>query len=144
VNVQARDVAKQLGGAKVLGREVRDYGDLDALVEAGLPAESVRSLVHSLGEFASSQNSETLVQQVLSGVLAGAAPSAEDSRIIERLARLISEAEAAFGAREAAIEFVTAPHDRLGKKRPVDCLGSELVLKQVEQVLDSIMFGLPA
>lgn len=44
MNVLPKDIASVLGGMKTLGREVRDFADLDAVIEAGLPAEAVASV----------------------------------------------------------------------------------------------------
>jgi uncharacterized protein (DUF2384 family) len=64
--------------------------------------------------------------------------------LIERTARLAASAELAFGNWPDALEFLFAPHDRIGGKRPIECVETELSLKQVEQELDAIVFGLPA
>ncbi|HMQ57633.1 MAG TPA: MbcA/ParS/Xre antitoxin family protein [Rhizobiaceae bacterium] len=68
----------------------------------------------------------------------------DKSIIDERVARLHGIANKTFGNEMTAAEFLVTPHDRLGGLRPVDCASSTNSLKQVEQVLDSILFGLPA
>jgi putative toxin-antitoxin system antitoxin component (TIGR02293 family) len=125
-----------MGGRKALGRDVRNFGDLNAVVEAGLPAEALDTIRKLLGD--GDLNAQ------LRKALFSDQPGRAASRTIERTARLVASAQAAFGSRSAAREFVLTPHTRLGGMRPIDCVQTELALKQVEHILDSILFGLPA
>lgn len=132
MNVLAKDIAELMGGKRVLGRDVRDYADLDAVVEAGLPKAARTALKHHFGAAAPA------------GLDLDGSYGAEASRATERLARLFVLAEQAFGDEAGAREFLTTPHDRLAGRSPVDCVKTELAFKQVETILDSIRFGLPA
>ena len=135
MNVQAKDIAEIMGGKQVLGREVRDFADLDAVVEAGLPVAVVETLRQHLGSALGSSSKR---------ILSARMPSRNRSRVIERIARMFAASERTFGSEDGAREFLLAPHARLGCKRPIDCVETELAFKQVEQILESITFGLPA
>jgi putative toxin-antitoxin system antitoxin component (TIGR02293 family) len=136
VNVLPKDIASVLGGKKTLGREVRDYADLDAVIESGLPAEAVarvKELFRGREELA-----------LYHGLFLARHAGVERSRKLERVARLYSLSLSVFGDADAAKEFLFTPHDRLGGRAPVLLAETELGLKQAEQILDGIAYGMPA
>jgi putative toxin-antitoxin system antitoxin component (TIGR02293 family) len=61
----------------------------------------------------------------------------------ERLARLFTYATRVFGNPEDARAFMYRPHPELDGRRPVDACLTELGGRAVENVLDSLAFGLP-
>jgi putative toxin-antitoxin system antitoxin component (TIGR02293 family) len=134
VNVLPKDIASVLGREKALGREVRDYADLDAVVESGLPAAAVARVKDLF------QGHEELYRRYFSMTEA----SVEGSRRLERIARLYSLSLAAFGNSEAAKEFLFTQHERLANRPPIFLTETELALKQVEPILVAIAYGLPA
>ena len=164
MNVPARDIAKLFGGEKVLGRKVRDYADLDAVIEAGLPEDAVRSLSEAVvsvmrvrrkakRDFPAPVGVRITVHgtdepvthgRSLGGLLRATVASPERSRKLERLARLYALAERVIDDRDFANAFLHKPHSRLNGRAPIACVETELATKQVEQILNSIAYGLPA
>jgi hypothetical protein len=67
-----------------------------------------------------------------------------DSERIERYARFLAIAKKVFGTMPRALDFLSTEHDRLGGRTPLACLSTELGGREVEAILDSIAFGLPA
>jgi putative toxin-antitoxin system antitoxin component (TIGR02293 family) len=61
----------------------------------------------------------------------------------ERLARLFTYATRVFGNIADARTFMYRPHPELEGRRPVDACLTELGGRMVENVLDSLAFGLP-
>jgi putative toxin-antitoxin system antitoxin component (TIGR02293 family) len=61
----------------------------------------------------------------------------------ERLMRLFTQAQNAFQDLEDAREFMRRPHPELGCRRPIDAAMTELGGRNVERVLDSLLYGLP-
>lgn len=164
MNVPAKDIAKLFGGEKVLGRKVRDYADLDAVIEAGLPAEAVQALSQSMVSVTRMPSRPKGVYRVpvgtrigahdaavdaptgrsMGGLFKGTAASAERSRKLERVARIYALAERVFNDKDFANAFLHKPHSRLNGRAPIACVETELATKQVEQILNSIAYGLPA
>ena len=155
MNVPARDIATLFGGEKVLGRKVRDYADLDAVIEAGLPVGAVDEIRNTVAGktvvvrsrqaiAAFKRNNPERVHGVGQGLFMAKAASPERSRKLERLARLYALAERVFGGRAYANEFLHKPHSRLDGRAPIECIETELATKQVEQILNAIAYGLPA
>jgi putative toxin-antitoxin system antitoxin component (TIGR02293 family) len=136
VNVLPKDIASVLGGKQTLGRDVRDYADLDAVIESGLPAAAVARVK----ELFKGREELELYRSLFMARHAGV----DRSRKLERVARLYSLALSIFGDAEPAKEFLFTPHDRLGKRAPVLLAETELGLKQAEQILDAIAYGMPA
>lgn len=70
--------------------------------------------------------------------------TAAESERTERLARVIASAEVVWDDRDAARQWLLAPHPELNGKRPLDAAMSELGARQVEDLLDRIYYGIPA
>lgn len=131
-----KDIASVLGGKKTLGREMRDYADLDAVIESGLRA----AVVARVKELFQGRERLSIYRNLFLRRHAGA----ERSRRLERIPRLFYPALSAFENPETAKEFLFTPHDRLANRAPVFLNEPELGLKQVEQIHEAIAFGLPA
>ena len=133
------DIARLMGGEKVLGHRVRTLEDLRRLVEAGLPVEALTRVVARVAE---------------PGLRYGIVPratlhrrrvrlSVEESERLERLARITALAEDVWEDDDRAHEFLRSAQPQLGGERPVDLARTDLGARQVEDLLLKLEFGLP-
>lgn len=70
--------------------------------------------------------------------------SAAESERTERLARVIAAAEFAWNDEADAREWLTKPHPELGNRTPLEASTSELGARRVEDLLDRLIYGIPA
>ena len=134
MQVKPKDIAEILGGAKVLGRAVNTLADLDAVVSAGLPLASEQSVRQKLAG--------DLLLQVSTG--SSKEMDKPSSEVLERIARMFLYAEQVFGHQARASDFLHTPHPLLYGATPLAKLHSELGGREVEAILDSLAYGLPA
>ena len=66
------------------------------------------------------------------------------SQKAERLARVFAMAEAIWQDEAAARRFMSTPHPELGDRTPLDVAMTEIGARQVEEVLERGLHGLPA
>jgi len=139
-------VSEVLGGTRTLKHRVRTLNDLHEIVAEGLPKTSVRALFSHLSE---RYNVEI---QPLRDFVAPRATlkrrrtrlSPTESQRLERLARIVAMTEEVWQDKTAAAEFLTRPHRGLGGRTPLQMAATDLGTRQVEELLASIEFGLPA
>src|SRR6266852_6990029 len=144
INVER--VSRVLGGTRILKHRVRTLNDLHEIVAEGLPKTSVRALFSRLSE------RYDLEVQALRDFVAPRATlkrrrtrlSPTESQRLERLARIVAMTEEVWQDRSAAAEFLTRPHRGLGGRTPLQMAATDLGTRQVEELLASIEFGLPA
>ena len=141
--MQTEAIADALGGRKVLGRTIKNAGDLAQLVRKGLPAGSVTALAGKL-HLANGALSTTLAipQRTLTRRLsqASALTPAESDRTV-RMARMYANAVEMIGDREKAIEWLRTPNRALGGEKPLDQLDTDMGARMVEDVLGRIAYG---
>lgn len=139
-------VSDILGGTQTLKHRVRTLNDLHDLVTAGLPKGSVRALLTHLSEH------YPVEVQPLRDFIAPPATlkrrrtrlSPAESQRLERLARIVAMTEQVWQETTAAAEFLTRRHRVLGGRTPLQMATTDLGVRQVEELLASIEFGLPA
>ena len=138
-------VAKKLGGKRVLRREITSELELAEAVRAGLPFQSLDSLLAELAGWAGSQadvyrvvGSARTLQRKRS---ARTDLSVDESDRLARLARLVVRAEEALGDAEKARHWLTQPNRALGGQRPLTLLDSDAGALAVERVLGRIEHG---
>lgn len=141
----AMAVAKKLGGKRVLRREITSELELAEAVRAGLPFQSLDSLLAELAGWAGSQadvyrvvGSARTLQRKRS---ARTDLSVDESDRLARLARLVVRAEEALGDAEKARHWLTQPNRALGGQRPLTLLDSDAGALAVERVLGRIEHG---
>ena len=139
-------VSEILGGTRTLKHRVRTLNDLHDLVAEGLPKTSVRALFSRLSE-----RYDVEVQPLRDFVAPRATLkrrrtrlSPTESQRLERLARIVAMTEEVWQNKTAAAEFLTRPHRGLGGRTPLQMAVTDLGARQVEEILASITFGLPA
>ena len=142
--VRPKDIADVLGGPTVLGRVVRDLGDLDEVVRAGLPRLALTSLEAHVPPRAGKKVSPVrgVVGRHIEADQTVLVPAAGERA--GRVARIVAMATKVFGSPAAATEFLTTPHDRLDGRAPLACLATDLGGREVEEILNATAFGLPA
>ena len=140
---------------ELAGRMVREthpvYGDgsgLEAIREAvakGLPAEAVRQLQAELKRFGVRRASEYVNGIVPRATLQRRERLKEDEgETVLRVASVVALAVYVGGSDEWAAEWLTCRHPMLGGARPIDRALSAVGARQVEHILYSLHFGLPA
>jgi putative toxin-antitoxin system antitoxin component (TIGR02293 family) len=136
-------IAEVMGGSGILGLEVRSFQDLESTVSIGLPKTALRRTLERVYLTAGD------VRQAMYRVVPEATfkrrtrLSREEGERTERLARVIAAAEYVLDDREDAREWLIKPHPELGNRSPLEAAQSELGARRVEQVLDSLLYGLP-
>ena len=153
------------GGAKLLGRPVRQLSDLEKIVLEGMPFSAVENAFRVVSPGQSKDELHVMLhvvfhaddgkrygdlQKALSKISAkkGIASSlrletAEGERA-ERLARIYALALKAVGSKKAAGAFMFAPHKMLAGSTPLEKLETEVGAHEVERILAASIYGLPA
>jgi putative toxin-antitoxin system antitoxin component (TIGR02293 family) len=136
--------AALMGGSKVLGRSVESINDMRAAVEAGLPKAALKRVVQSLTSDPQSQRA--LIHKLVPEPTfrrAGKRLNLAGSERTERLARITALAQFVWDDETDVREFMTTPHPMLDGKTPAEMAVTDLGARQVEDILSSLIFGLP-
>ena len=147
MSVSAEKIAEVLGGQRVLGRRVRSMRELDAVVREGIPKSALDTFIGSLT--ASNRGTDFTVQ-LRNKIVSRATYQRVDrlnlqvSETTERLARLYALALSVFEDREAATRFLMSPHPELDGRAPFDVALTEIGGREVEEVIERGLHGLPA
>jgi len=147
MNVDAMAIADVLGGSGVLGRPIRDTRDLEDAVRAGIPKPALDRLVATIVSGDRADDSGVRLRNKI-------VPRATYQRVerfnlqvsetTERIARLYALALFAFQDSEAAARFMMHPHPELGARTPFDTALNEVGGREVEEVIERGLHGLPA
>ena len=133
---------ESLGGERILGRQVRNSGELGEAIRQGFPPRVLDSLMESSGltlrEIAESLDIpiRTLQRHRNEGRLA---PSESDR--LYRLAHVMALAVHYLGDREAAMDWLRYPLPALGGVPPLRLLDTDPGLREVERILGRIAYG---
>lgn len=154
MGVEVVDIARILGGAKTLDREINVFADLRVAIEQGLPAKAamltMKVVVNPLVE---SQREEFMGVVFKTDARKKSFEDAKawddrlteaESERTERIARIFALATNALGDAVTARQFMTTPHPRLGNISPLKNLGNEVGAIEIEDMLNAVLFGLPA
>lgn len=132
-----------LGGVAVLGRAVASSRALAELVREGLPAESLSQLARRLDLRQAEISAKIgIPQRTLTRRLARHArlTAAESDRTV-RLAQVYANAVDSLGSEEKAAQWLKTPNRALRGNRPLDQLDTDPGVREVEDVLGRIAFG---
>ena len=140
--IDARDIAALLGGRSALKRTVRDFSDLAAAVEEGLPSDAMRALVKS-GTTTATEISESvrIPERTLMRLQKRERLPADESDKIYRLAYIVATATKTFDSQEKAHRWLRRPNRALGNRTPLVLIRTEPGLSQVERELGRIEYG---
>ena len=141
--VAIKEVVSVLGGTKKLGKSIKSERDLEKIVNAGLPAESVETVVDRIFPNASKKHYEQVVPRSTLNRkrINKLSLPAQYSEKVERLARIYAFALEVWDSEEDAREFMTKKHPMLDDRTPFEASMTDLGARQVEQVLGRLMFG---
>ena len=147
MSVPAEKIAEALGGLPVLGQPVRSLRDLEDLVHSGIPKSALDAVIVAL--IAPRQG--LITKASLRGKVVPRATyhraerlNLQASETTERLARLYALALSAFEDGDAAARFFTTPHNELERRTPFDVALTEIGGREVEEVIERGLHGLPA
>ena len=146
MSVAAEQIAKVLGGRRVLGRRVTSMRELDDIVREGMPKTALDTFIDALGR---SQYGEFAVQ-LRNKIVPRATYNRVDrfnlqvSETTERMARLYAMALAVFDEPEAAARFMANTHPELDNRTPFEAALTEIGGREVEEVIERGLHGLPA
>jgi putative toxin-antitoxin system antitoxin component (TIGR02293 family) len=139
----ARSIPDLLGGEPVLGRTATQGGALAKLVREGLPARSLFLLAQRL-DLRQAEISEKIgiPQRTLSRrIQRHARLTAAESDRTMRLAQVYTAAVDALGSEDKATQWLKAPNRALRGGRPLDQLDTDPGVREVEDVLGRIAYG---
>ncbi len=129
----------------VMNTESRSLAELSEAVEQGLPKSALKATAKHL--YAEPSEQTKFVYRVVPEATfkrrQGRLSPAESERT-ERLARMVATAEYCLNSKEAARLFLTSPHWKFNNRIPIEVAMTELGGRQVEQLLFSLSWGLPA
>ena len=149
MGIPAAEVATVLGGRRILGRRVQDGRDLDELIREGVPKPALERLVSLLSEPMGGDGA-TLRVRLRNKIVPRATYQRVErfnlqvSETTERLARLYALASQAFGNSPGAARFMMTPHPELSGRTPFDVALTEVGGREVEEVIERGLYGLPA
>lgn len=141
--VDIGNIAEILGGEAILG-PVRTLGQLNEIVERGLPKQSLRNLARVV--FVDKRQQRQLMFRIVPEATFKRRKdrlSPGESEKTERLARVTAYANKVWNDAAAAREFLTTAHPLLARRTPVEAAATDLGARQVESILASIEHGLP-
>ncbi|MGH9393630.1 MAG: type II RES/Xre toxin-antitoxin system antitoxin [Terriglobales bacterium] len=136
-------VSQVLGGAKAVGRNLRNTGELAAAIRAGLPAASAAALAQRLGltqtESAAvlGMSARTLQRRLAQG--ARLTP-VESDRVV-RVAQVLAAAIEVLADQTRAVAWLRAPNRALGGAVPLAEITTGPGATAVQQVLGRIAYG---
>lgn len=141
--IDARNVARILGGEAALGRRVRTVRELRHAVEEGLPVESLESTARYVA--GSEQGAAEIKYRIVPKTTLHRRErlTPEESQRLERLARITALAEQVWEDRALAHEFLTSAQPQLDGERPVELARTDLGAREVEELLLGIEYALP-
>ena len=147
MSVDATAIASVLGGSGILGRPIRDTRDLEDAVRTGIPKPALDRLITTIAPAERAGDSSVRLRNKI-------VPRATYQRVerfnlqvsetTERIARLYALALFAFQDSDAAARFMMHPHPELGDRTPFDTALTEVGGREVEEIIERGLHGLPA
>jgi putative toxin-antitoxin system antitoxin component (TIGR02293 family) len=140
--IQTQDIVRLLGGPRTVGRRVTTSVELEQAVSAGLKREALDHLLAFVApESERAQLRNRIVPRASYQRRARLNPAY--SATTERLARIVALARWVWEDDEKARMFLRAPHPELGGRTPLEAALTELGARQVEEIVDRGIHGLP-
>ncbi len=146
MSVSANKIAEVLGGTQILGCHVGRMIELEEVVRAGIPKESLDNIMKLLSVAGFAQNSLSLRSSIVPRATYQRVQklSLQHSETVERIARLYAILESAFEDNKAAARFLMNAHPELDGRAPIEVALTEIGGRQVEEVIERGLHGLPA
>ena len=147
MSVSAQQIAAVLGGQRTLGRRVRRMTELEDVVRAGIPKTALDRLINSFAEILGQAD---ISVQLRNKIVPRATYqrteklNLQSSETTERIARLFALLQSVFEDDVAAGQFLLTAHPELGGRIPFEVALTEVGGRQVEEVINRGLHGLPA
>jgi putative toxin-antitoxin system antitoxin component (TIGR02293 family) len=143
--IPAQKIAAILGGPEALGHPVNNLMDLDEILAQGIPRGAFDALVDQLAARSDEVSRVSLRYRIVPRATYQRARrlNQQHSETVERLARILAIARALWGDDEAVRGFLLSPHPELNGKTPLDSALTEIGGRQVEEIIERGMHGLP-
>jgi len=140
---EVEGVVDVLGGAKVLGRNVRSPEGLVDRVRKGLPFAALSAVME---EYEISRDVLCDILQLSSRNFLRRKEqkrlALDESDRLYRLARVLAHANRVFENPEESAEWIQTPNTALGEQQPLTLLDTDIGVQQVDQVLGRIEHGI--
>jgi len=132
-----------LGGEVVLGRPMHQGGALAGLVREGLPVEALFLLADrmNLRQAEISEKIGIPLRTLTRRLAQHARLTAAESDRTVRLAQVFATAAETLGSEEKAAQWLKTPNRALRGGRPLDQLDTDPGVREVEDVLGRISYG---
>jgi len=132
-----------LGGEVVLGRPMQQGGALAGLVREGLPVEALFLLADrmNLRQAEISEKIGIPLRTLTRRLAQHARLTAAESDRTVRLAQVFATAAETLGSEEKAAQWLKTPNRALRGGRPLDQLDTDPGVREVEDVLGRISYG---
>jgi len=146
MSIPAEQIANVLGGRRVLGRRVKSMRELDDIVREGMPKSALDTFIATLGntqhgDFALALRNKIVPRATYQRVDRF---NLQVSETTERMARLYALALSVFGNPANAARFMSSQHPELGDRAPFDAALTEIGGREVEEIIERGLHGLPA
>ena len=144
--IPAEQIANVLGGRRVLGRRVKSMRELDDIVREGMPKSALDTFIAVLGaaqygEFAMKLRNQIVPRTTYKRVDRF---NLQVSETTERMARLYAMALSVFDEPASATRFMANAHPELHNRTPFEAALTEIGGREVEEVIERGLHGLPA
>jgi putative toxin-antitoxin system antitoxin component (TIGR02293 family) len=139
--IESSAVAEILGG-RAMSRRVKTMADLDRAVRSGLPKSALDHVLRA----AAPPDERTRLRNCIvprATYQRSRRLSPAHSATAERLARVTAMAQWVWEDEDKARQFLWRPHPELAGRRPVDVALTELGAREVEEVMERGIHGLP-
>lgn len=145
MSVTAEAIAAVLGGPRVLGRRVTTMRELDALIRDGMPKSALDTFIDTVGGTARGAYAVQLRNRIVPRATYRRVErfNLQVSETTERMARLYAMALAVFEEPDLAARFLSTPHPELGDRSPFEAALTEIGGREVEEVIERGLHGLP-
>jgi putative toxin-antitoxin system antitoxin component (TIGR02293 family) len=140
--VPAARIAEVLGGRPALGSRVMSWSELDRAVAAGLPRAALDALVAHVADPAERTRLKYRIVPKATYLRHDHLNAAHSQRT-ERLARVFALAESVWRDQDEARRFINTAHPELDGRPPLEVAMTEIGARQVEEVLERGLHGLP-
>ena len=145
MSVDATAIASVLGGSGILGRPIRNTRDLEDAVRTGIPKLALDRLITTIVPAERAGDSGVrLRNKIVPRATYQRGERFNLSETTERIARLYALALFAFQDSDAAARFMMHPHPELGDRTPFDTALTEVGGREVEEIIERGLHGLPA
>ena len=146
MSIPAEKIADVLGGQQVLGSRVGSMRELDHIVRKGLPKSALDTFISRIGASPYREMAVKLRNKIVPRATYHRVNrfNLQVSETTERMARLYALALSAFEDHGSATHFMMNVHPELDGLAPFDVALTEIGGREVEEIMERGLHGLPA